>query len=127
MAISHGRSKRKKTGGAYHSYRSKRAYELGSELVEVKPGEKKVTRVRTRGGNFKIKAIRVKEANILNPKTKRYEKAEIISVKENKANPHFVRRNVITKGAIIETKIGLAKVTSRPGQEGVVNAILIKE
>ena len=51
---------------------------------------------------------------------------KILSVKENSANIHFVRMNVITKGAIIETEAGLAKVTSRPGQDGIINAKLIK-
>ncbi|MCE4622698.1 MAG: 30S ribosomal protein S8e, partial [Desulfurococcales archaeon] len=34
---------------------------------------------------------------------------------------------IIVKGAIIETTEGKAIVTSRPGQDGVVNAVLIKE
>jgi len=38
-----------------------------------------------------------------------------------------VRMNVITKGAIIETDKGNVKVTNRPGQEGHVQGILIKE
>jgi small subunit ribosomal protein S8e len=37
----------------------------------------------------------------------------------------YDRRGVITKGAEIETKIGLARVTSRPGGDGVINAVLI--
>jgi small subunit ribosomal protein S8e len=45
---------------------------------------------------------------------------------ENPANPHYVRRNIITKGAVIKTELGNAKVTSRPGQDGVVNAALIE-
>ena len=44
---------------------------------------------------------------------------------ENTANPNYVRRNIITKGAIVETPEGNAKVTSRPGQDGVINGILI--
>ena len=66
-------------------------------------------------------------ANLVDPKTGKAEKVKILSVKENKANIHFVRMNVITKGAIIETDLGQARVTSRPGQEGNVNAILIKK
>lgn len=31
----------------------------------------------------------------------------------------------MNKGAIIETKIGKARITSRPGQSGTINAILI--
>ena len=52
-------------------------------------------------------------------------KTEIISVVENPANIHYVRRNIMTKGAIIETELGKAKITSRPGQTGTINAILI--
>ena len=46
-------------------------------------------------------------------------------VVENKANKDFVRMNILTKGAIIETDLGKAKITSRPGQSGSINAILI--
>ncbi|HDN05822.1 MAG TPA: 30S ribosomal protein S8e, partial [Candidatus Bathyarchaeota archaeon] len=45
----------------------------------------------------------------------------------NPANVDYDRRGVITKGAIIETSLGLARVTSRPGQNGVINAVLISE
>ena len=36
-----------------------------------------------------------------------------------------MRRNTITKGAIVDTSAGLAKVVSRPGQTGTINAILV--
>ena len=36
-------------------------------------------------------------------------------------------RNIITRGATILTEIGLARVTSKPGQDGVVNAVLIEQ
>jgi small subunit ribosomal protein S8e len=48
-------------------------------------------------------------------------------VKKNAANPNYVQRNIINKGAVIQTEMGLAKVTSRPGQDGIVNAVLVKE
>ena len=50
---------------------------------------------------------------------------DVLGVIENSANPNYVRRNIITKGAIVETPEGNAKVTSRPGQDGVLNGILI--
>ena len=59
-------------------------------------------------------------------RTKKTVKSKILSVLENPANPNYVRRNIITKGAIIDTDIGTARVTSRPGQHGMINAILIK-
>ena len=53
-------------------------------------------------------------------------KTKIIRVLENPTNNDYQRRGVITKGAIIETEDGKCKVVSRPGQDGVVNGILIK-
>ena len=51
--------------------------------------------------------------------------ATIENVVSNAANLNYVRRNVITKGAIIDTSEGRARVTSRPGQIGQVNAVLV--
>ena len=45
---------------------------------------------------------------------------------ENPSNVNYVRRNIVTKGAVIETSEGRARVTSRPGQTGQVNAVLIE-
>ena len=46
-------------------------------------------------------------------------------VVENPANRHYIRRNILTRGTIIKTEKGNARITSRPGQDGVVNAVLI--
>jgi small subunit ribosomal protein S8e len=51
---------------------------------------------------------------------------KILGVAKNPANKEYERRQVITKGALIKTELGLARVTSRPGQNGVVNAVLVK-
>jgi small subunit ribosomal protein S8e len=48
-------------------------------------------------------------------------------VVENPANPHYVRRNILTKGAIVETEFGKARIISRPGQHGVINGVLVKK
>jgi len=53
-------------------------------------------------------------------------KVRIASVIENGANPNYVRRNLLTKGAIIKTEIGNARIMSRPGQDGVINAVLLE-
>ena len=83
--------------------------------------------VGVRGGNIKVKLLSVEEVNLYDPKEKKYSKVKIKSVLENPANRHFVRRNIITKGTIVDTEKGKAKVVSRPGQTGVLNAVLIKE
>ena len=51
---------------------------------------------------------------------------KIIRVLENGTNNDYQRRGVITKGAILETDEGKCRVVSRPGQNGTINAILVK-
>ena len=62
---------------------------------------------------------------MLDPKKNTAKKVEILDVLDNTANRDFVRRKIITKGAVIETELGQARVTSRPGQHGVINAVLV--
>jgi small subunit ribosomal protein S8e len=127
MAVWHGEKGRKPTGGLIRIARKKKKYELGSLPTHTRIGKEKKKIVRTRGGKTKIRALSVEFANVLDPETKTVKKVKILDAIENKANPHFVRRGIITKGCIIKTEIGNARVTSRPSQDGVVNAILIKE
>jgi len=128
MSVWHGDlHKRKPTGGKRRPYRGKRKFERGSFPVETILGEPKRKVERGRGGNIKIKVLSEKYACVTDIKTGKTEKAEILRVVKNPANVDYDRRGVITKGAIIETSLGLARVTSRPGQNGVINAVLIGE
>jgi small subunit ribosomal protein S8e len=119
--------KRKLTGGKKRSYRSKKKYEAGGFPAETILGEPKRKTTRGMGGNGKIKALTDKFASVTDPKSGKAEKAEIVRVVKNGANVDYNRRGVITKGAEIETTLGLAKVTSRPGSDGVINAVLISK
>lgn len=121
-----GRSRRSFTGRLIRSARKKRKYELGRPQVETLIGERKVKIEKVRGGNIKVKLAMDRFANVYDPKQNKVVKAEIKNVVENKAHVHYVRKNVITKGAIIETSLGKARVTNRPSQEGVINAVLIE-
>ena len=87
----------------------------------------KRVKIRARGGLIKIRVKRAKYANVMDPETNTARKVAIIRVIETGANREYARRNIIIKGALIETEMGIAKVTSRPGQDGVVNAILIEK
>lgn len=127
MALWQGRSRKKITGGKLKPIRKKRKFEMGREQIEATVGEHKAKPIRGRGGNFKARVLVGGEANVLNPKTRKSKKAKILSVVENAANPHFVRRNIVTRGAVIATDFGKARVVSRPGQDGVINAVLIEE
>ncbi len=126
MALTNSRSKRKVSGSRYVAYRKKRHYEKRRLPTLTKISEKRTSALRMRGGNKKIILLAADTANVYNPKEKKYVKAKIKTILENAANRHFVRRNILTKGAIIETEVGKAKVTSRPGQEGTVNAVLLE-
>ena len=128
MSVSHGNlHKKKPTGGRKRTYRRKRKFEHGSFPTETTLGEPKRKVERRRSGNIKIKIFSDKYACVTDPKSGKTEKVEITRVVKNPANVDYDRRGVITKGAIIETSMGLARVTSRPGQNGVINAVLIGE
>ena len=125
MAIVQSRPKRKVSGGLYRKARAKRKFELGKIPLLTKLGERKTKKQRTIGGNSKTKLLKAEYANVSDSKTKKIKKVKIKGVLENPANKNYVRRNILTKGTVIETEIGKARITSRPGQEGVVNAVLI--
>ncbi|MEM2868986.1 MAG: 30S ribosomal protein S8e [Thermoplasmata archaeon] len=126
MALWQGRSRRKPTGGMYHPFRKKRKTEIGREVQLATIGATKTKKVRVRSAHYKIRVLQGDTVNLLDPKTKNVQRVKILTVLENPANPHYVQRNIITKGAILKTELGRARVTSRPGQHGVLNAVLIE-
>lgn len=127
MAISQGKSTRSPSGARNKANRGKRKSQLGREPAETRVDEKKLRKIRTRGGNEKLRLATTNKINVTDPDTNKTQVFDIIGVVENTANPNYVRRNIITKGAIVSTPEGNAKVTSRPGQDGVVNGVFIKE
>lgn len=76
---------------------------------------------------MKIRLLRASYANVSNLSTGKTRKTEILRVIKNPANVDYNRRGVITKGTIIETPLGTARITSRPGQDGLVNAVLLQK
>lgn len=127
MALWQGESRRSKTGRRIRYARGKRKFEIGRERHVTTIGEARSKKVRTKGNNRKMRVKTTNIVFIVDPKDNKTTKTDIISVVENTANIHYVRRNIINKGAIIETKMGKAKVTSRPGQSGAVNAVLLSQ
>ncbi|MDI6903157.1 MAG: 30S ribosomal protein S8e [Methanocellales archaeon] len=121
-----GKSRRKKTGGRLRPSRSKRKHELGRESMEAHIDKIKRAKVHVMGGGNKIRVLQSDVANVTDAKTGKTKVIKIQTVEANPANPHYVRRNMLMKGAVIKTKLGRAKITSRPGQDGVVNAVLIE-
>ena len=118
--------KRKKTGGRRVAYRKRRAFERDYYPAETELGEISVLKRRVKGGSAKVALTNVDFANVADTSTGKAQKSKIVSVIDNPSNRDYSRRKVITKGAIVQTELGKAKVVSRPGQHGVVNAILMK-
>ena len=120
-----GRSDRKRTGGRLRPHKKKRKHELGRSPAETEVDEPRIQVVDVRGNAEKRRALSTNVASVaVGEETV---EAEIEDVVENPANPNYVRRNIVTKGAVIETSEGRARVTSRPGQTGQVNAVLLED
>ena len=125
MVITQHRPKRKVSGGIYKRLRKKRKSDMGRAPALTKVGKVKLKKIRTLGNNLKLRLLTSDVANVFDPKTKKHSKAKIKTVVENPANRQYARRNILTKGTIIDTEKGKARVTNRPGQDGIVNAVLI--
>lgn len=125
VIVQKGRVGIKPSGGRYTAARQKRLFEMGNPPILTRIGETKVRVQRTKGGNEKRKVLIANVANVFDPKAKKFSKATIKIVTMCPANRHFVRRNIMVKGTVIETDKGKAKITSRPGQDGVINAVLV--
>ncbi len=124
MGIWQGRSKRKPTGGRLKSIRKKRKREIGGDILHTFVRDETKKKIRTLGGRSKLRLTGAHWANVVDNSKQSSERVRIVGVVENPANIHYVRRNIVTKGAIIEVEgEKLARVTSRPGQHGVVNAV----
>lgn len=134
----HMKSKHKVSGGISRTARrsDKRLAWKGGEflgaVVHPEFTENDVRIKRGRGGKSeKFKMAYAKYANVAEPATNKIHKAMIETVVLNPANQHYTRRNIITKGAILELTVKgkkhLAKVTSKPGRAGAVNAVLFTD
>jgi len=124
MAIFQKRSKRKSTGGRYKSALSRKLHQRGNHPARTTVGEKRTQRTTTRGGETKQKLLSDKTVNVRDPKKGTQVKATIERVAENPANRHFVRRNIVTRGAVVMTDKGKVRITNRPGQEGSLQGVL---
>ena len=125
MALWQGKPNKKSTGGRLVPSKGKRKFEIGREKQFTRLGKQSLKQYRTCGGNVKVGMLAAEFANVVDKKTNTVKKVKITNVKTNPADPNYVQRNIINKGATIETELGTAIVTSRPGQDGAVNAVLI--
>ena len=112
------------TGGRRRPLRSRKKHETNRFPNEALVGEQITITRKVRGKNVKTAIKTIGTVNlVIDSKAK---KVKILKVLENATNNDYQRRGVISKGAILETEEGKCRVMSRPGQHGVVNAVLIK-
>ena len=127
MAKWHGISRRKSTGGRLKHARGKRRTEISSENQFAYLGEEDQRKnYRKTAGSQTVRLLSVHEINVNDPKEGKTVRSTINTVLENDADPNYVRRNIVTKGAIVDTDIGRVRVTSRPGMHGVVSGVLLE-
>jgi small subunit ribosomal protein S8e len=120
----HDLDKKKITGGRKKSYRSKRGFEAGGYASETSLGTSSRAVRKVRGGSLKTKLFSEKYVNVVDQAENITKKAEILRVISNPVSADYNRRKIMTKGTLIETSLGEAIITSRAGQDGVINAII---
>ncbi|PKM92282.1 MAG: 30S ribosomal protein S8e [Euryarchaeota archaeon HGW-Euryarchaeota-1] len=125
MVIYQGRQGRTETGKKYKMHSKKEKARMGRPPILTKIDDKLLKKQRVRGNNLKIKIKSTDTVNVLLG-NKTYKKAKILALVDNKANPKLLKNKIITKGAIVKTDMGNVKITSRPGQQPVLNGVLLE-
>lgn len=127
MAIIRGRSKRKPSGGRYKRViEKKRKYKLARSSLLTKLEDRRLKLSRKKGSGMRYGLYSENSINVYDPAQKKYSVLVIKTIIENPANRHYVRRNIMTKGTIVETEKGKVLITSRPGQSNRINGILLQ-
>lgn len=114
----------KTTGGRRHPLRIRRKYETDRYPNEAVNGAQETITRHVRGRNRKTALKSIDFVNLATGGAK-VKKSKIVKVLDNATNNDYKRRGIITKGAVLETEDGKCRVLSKPGQTGIVNAILI--
>ena len=114
------------TGGRRHPLRTRRKYETDRYPNEPINGAQVTITRRVRGNNRKTALKTIDFVNLSTGDAK-VKKTKILKVLENATNNDYKRRGIITKGEILETEEGKCRIVSKPGQNGIVNAVLLKE
>merc|ERR1712100_566370 len=87
------------------AYRKKRKFELGRPAAMTRvcaPGQKRVRRVRTRGGHSKFRALRLDSGNYSWATESVAKKTRVIKVVYSATSNELVRTNTLMKNAIVQ-------------------------
>lgn len=112
------------TGGKRRKFKDKRLAHIGRGFASTKVSALEVReKIPGRGFTHKLK---LKKAAFVNVMEKgKAKKVKILGVVDSH-NPEYIRQNIITRGAVLNTEAGKVKVTNRVGQDGVINGVFVK-
>jgi len=98
------RHKRRLTGGRMPIHQKKRAFEKARPVSNTKlvNDAARVRRVRVRGGNYKFRALRLKEGNFNWASEQTTRKTRILDVVYNASNNELVRTKTLVKNCIVQ-------------------------
>jgi len=103
MGISRdSRHKRRLTGGRMPVHKKKRLFESGRPNANTRIGEKRVRRLRVRGGNYKFRALRLDHGNFSWGSEQITKKTKVLDTVYNASNNELVRTKTLVKNAVIE-------------------------
>ena len=108
-------------------YRGKRRTEIASEKQFATIGEPVRKVYRKRSGLQTVRILADEIVNVNDPSKGITKQAKLVTVVDSPADVNYVRRNILTKGAVVETDMGKVRLTSRPGKDGVLNGVLLVE
>jgi small subunit ribosomal protein S8e len=93
--------KRKVTGGKSPIARKRRKHELGRLPANTKLGARRISTVRTRGGNSKVRALRLDGGNFAWGSESITQPVRILDVVYNATSNELVRTKTLVKNAIV--------------------------
>lgn len=95
------RHKRRATGGRMPVHQKKRKFEMGRQATNTKLGARRVRPLRTRGGNYKYRALRIDAGNFSWGSEAISRKTRVLDVVYNATNNELVRTKTIVKNCIV--------------------------
>lgn len=95
------RHKRTKTGASKSLFCKKRKFNMARQPSNTKIGEERLQRLRCRGGNTKIRALRLNAGNFTCKTHGFTHKTKIIQVMYHPSSNELMRTNTLTMGAVV--------------------------
>jgi small subunit ribosomal protein S8e len=121
-----GKDLQKPSGGVRGRHRKvKRKYELGSPPTLTRISNEEVRKIeRVYGGGVKVRLKEAMYVNVALPDGV-IKRVKVVEVVETPENPQYAKSGIVSRGSLVKTELGLVKITSRPGQDGVLNGVLV--